>query len=123
VNRHKLLKIFFCTLALFIFALSTALLAYAAPADNQQDSAAEAAESTQDNSTSAKAIAAAICVSLGALGGTLGMGIAIAKSSESIARQPESEGKIRTNLMLGLIFIETAIIYALVIAIMIIFVL
>jgi len=108
---------------LFIFALSTALLAYAAPADNQQDSAAEAAESTQDNSTSAKAIAAAICVGLGALGGTLGMGIAIAKSSESIARQPESEGKIRTNLMLGLIFVETAIIYALVIAIMIIFVL
>ena len=51
------------------------------------------------------------------------MGLAIAKSSEGIARQPEAEGKIRTTLMLGLVFIETAIIYALIIAILIVFVL
>ena len=54
---------------------------------------------------------------------TEGMGIAIAKSNESIARQPEAEGKIRTSMMLGLVFIETAIIYALVVAILVIFVL
>ena len=57
------------------------------------------------------------------MGGALGMGIAIAKSNESIARQPEAEGKIRTSMMLGLVFIETAIIYALVVAILVIFVL
>lgn len=51
------------------------------------------------------------------------MGIAIAKTNESIARQPEAEGKLRSTFMLGLIFIETAIIYALVVAILIIFVL
>ena len=51
------------------------------------------------------------------------MGIAIAKASEGISRQPEADGKIRTSLMLGLVFIETAIIYALIIAILIIFVL
>ena len=42
---------------------------------------------------------------------------------EGIARQPEAEGKIRTTLMLGLVFIETAIIYALLVVILIIFVL
>lgn len=70
-----------------------------------------------------KAIAAGIAIGLAALGGAIGMGMAISKSSEGIARQPEAEGKIRTTLMLGLVFIETAIIYALVVAILIIFVL
>lgn len=37
--------------------------------------------------------------------------------------QPEAESKIRTTLMLGLVFIETAIIYALLVVILIIFVL
>ena len=52
-----------------------------------------------------------------------GMGMAVSKSAEGIARQPEAEGKIRTTLMLGLVFIETAIIYALLVVILIIFVL
>ena len=51
------------------------------------------------------------------------MGIAVAKANEGIARQPEAEGKIRTTMMLGLVFIETAVIYALIVAILIIFVL
>ena len=49
--------------------------------------------------------------------------MAIAKSAEGIARQPEAEGKIRTTMMLGLVFLETAIIYALLVVILIIFVL
>ena len=68
-----------------------------------------------DNALGDKALAAAA--------GAIGMGWAIAKSAEAISRQPEAENKIRTTLMLGLVFVETAIIYALVIAILIIFVL
>ena len=70
-----------------------------------------------------KAMAAAVCVGLVAAVGAISMGLAIAKSAEGISRQPEAEGKIRTTLMLGLVFIETAIIYALIVAILIIFVL
>ena len=70
-----------------------------------------------------KAIAAGIAVGLAAAAGAISMGIATSKSTESIARQPEAEGKIRTALMLGLVFIETAIIYALLVVILIIFVL
>ena len=62
-------------------------------------------------------------VPLAAAAGAVGMGIAVAKTSEATARQPEAEGKIRSSLMLGLVFIETAIIYALIVAILIIFVL
>jgi F-type H+-transporting ATPase subunit c len=72
---------------------------------------------------SSKSLAAAIAIGLAALGGAIAMGIAIDKSSEGISRQPEAEGAIRTSLMLGLVFIETAIIYALIVAILIIFVL
>ena len=53
----------------------------------------------------------------------MGMGLAIGKSAEGISRQPEAAGNIRTSLMLGLVFIETVVIYALIIAILVIFVL
>ena len=88
----------------------------AAPAD---ETAAETA--AEDGPTGAKAIAAGIAIGLAAAAGAVGMGIAIAKSNEAISRQPEADGKIRSTLMLGLILIETAIIYALVISILIIF--
>ena len=66
---------------------------------------------------------AGIAIGLAAAGGAVAMGVAVSKSAEGIARQPEAEGKIRTTLMLGLVFIETAIIYALLVVILIIFVL
>ncbi len=91
---------------------------------------AEATETTQvttqavvDNTDGMKAIAAAIAIGIASCGGAIGMGLAGAKTSESIARQPEADGKIRTNFMLSLVFIETAIIYALLVVILIIFVL
>ena len=40
-----------------------------------------------------------------------------------MAEQPEAAGQIRTSMMMGLVFIETVIIYALIIAILIVFVL
>lgn len=76
-----------------------------------------------DNTTGYKAIASAIAIGLASCGGAIGMGIFGAKTSEGISRQPEADGKIRTSFMLGLVFIETAIIYALLVVILIIFVL
>ena len=90
---------------------------------NDEDATDVDADTEEGVALGDKAIAAAIAVGLAAGAGAIGMGIAVAKSVESISRQPEAEGKIRTTLMLGLVFVETAIIYALVIAILIIFVL
>ena len=78
---------------------------------------------TADNTKSTKALAAAVVVGIAAAAGALGMALAISKAVEGTARQPEAGGKIQTMLMLGLVFIETAIIYALIVAILIIFVL
>jgi F-type H+-transporting ATPase subunit c len=85
--------------------------------------AADSASSTIDNSTSGKAIGCGLAIGLAALGGAVGMGLAVSKTVEGISRQPEVEGKLRTTLMLGLVFLETAIIYALLVVILLIFVL
>ena len=82
-----------------------------------------AATADSDSDRGIIALAAAIAVGVAAAAGAIGMAIAIAKSNESIARQPEANNDIRSGMMLGLVFIETAIIYALIIAILIIFVL
>ena len=88
-----------------------------------EDGSAAEAEEQPDSSTGDKAMAAGIVVGLAAAAGAIGMGIAVAKSTESMARQPEIAGKINSTMMLGMVFIETAIIYALIVAILIIFVL
>lgn len=81
------------------------------------------AATNENDVSSAKAYAAAIVIGLAASAGAIAMGMTIAKSSEGISRQPEAAGSIRSSMMLGLVFIETAIIYALIVAILIIFVL
>lgn len=96
-------------------------------ADTETGTAAETTQVTADDSsdstTGLKAIAAGIAIGLASCGGGIGMGISGGKAAEGISRQPEADGKIRTSFMLGLVFIETAIIYALLVVILIIFVL
>ncbi len=109
---------------LFVMMIMFASMAcvYAAPSAPAAD-AAQTAVQTADDAKGDKALAAGIAIGLAAMGGAIGMGLAVAKSTESISRQPEAESKIRTTLMLGLVFVETAIIYALIVAILVIFVL
>ena len=107
----------FALLLCLVLAL-TALLTVTAFADTAPaDGTAAQTEETADSGVSAKAIASGIAIGVAAAGGAIGMGMAIAKSAEGIARQPEA------TMMLGLVFLETAIIYALLVVILIIFVL
>ena len=111
---------------IILLGVSMAFLSVQGKADTANDALIATEESVaavEASDTGSKALAAGIAIGLAALGGAIGMGMAISRSSEGISRQPEAEGKIRTTLMLGLVFIETAIIYALVVAILIIFVL
>ncbi|MCL5036684.1 MAG: ATP synthase F0 subunit C [Chloroflexi bacterium] len=64
-------------------------------------------------------LGAGIAIGLGAFGAALGQGKAIASSAESIGRNPETGSFIRTTLLIGLAFIESLCLYALVISIMI----
>ena len=62
------------------------------------------------------ALAMAIAIGLSAIGSGIGQGIATGRATESMARQPEMAGGIRTTLILGLAFMETLTIYGLWIA-------
>lgn len=113
-------------IALVLFAVAGAFGAALAPAKTvyaADEQTTEVTEEQQDDSTGSKALAAAIAIGLAGGAGTIGMGLAIAKSTEGISRQPEASGDIRGALMIGLVFIETAIIYALIVSILVVFVL
>jgi F-type H+-transporting ATPase subunit c len=66
----------------------------------------------------AAALGAGLAIGLGAMGSGVGIGIATSKYLESVARQPEAEGKLRPWFLLGVVFCETVTLYAFVIAIM-----
>ena len=65
------------------------------------------------------AIAAGIGIGIAAFGGALGQGRAAAAALEGIARNPGASGKLLTPLILGLALIESLVIYAFVITILI----
>ena len=118
--NKKAFALLLCLVLALTAMLTVTVFADTAPADG---AAVTAAEETADSGTSGKALASGIAIGIAAAGGAIGMGIAVGKSAEGISRQPEAEGKIRTTMMLGLVFLETAIIYALLVVILIIFVL
>ena len=69
------------------------------------------------------------CCALGAgiamvagIGPGIGEGNAVAKACEAIGRQPESKGSVTTTMLMGCAIAETNGLYALVIAILLIFV-
>ena len=90
---------------------------------NVTETVSVTAGSNDNDVTSAKAMGSGVMIGIACLGGALGMAGTIAKAASNIAEQPEAVGQIRTSMMMGLVFIETAIIYALIMAILIVFVL
>lgn len=60
------------------------------------------------------AIAACVC--------GLAQGMAVQRGLEGIARQPEATGQIQTAMVLGLAFIESLVIYVLLVALVLLFV-
>jgi len=68
----------------------------------------------------AVAIGAGISM-LGGIGPGIGEGYAAGKAVEAIARQPEAENRIRTNMILGQAIAESTGIYSLAIALFLIF--
>ncbi len=55
------------------------------------------------------------------LGPGIGEGIAASKACEAVGRNPDAEGKIRNMMVLGIALSETTGIYALIIALLLIF--
>ncbi len=61
-------------------------------------------------------LGAAIAMGIGSIGPALGQGLIGMKACESMGKYPESSGKIRTAMMMAMGLVETAAIYALLIA-------
>jgi len=72
--------------------------------------------------TGLKAIGAGLAM-LGAIGAGAGIGILVGGAVQGIARNPDASGDIQTNMILGIAFAEAIAIYALVVALIILFVL
>jgi F-type H+-transporting ATPase subunit c len=69
-----------------------------------------------------KSLAAAFAIAVGAIGPGIGIGILAGKAMEAIGRNPEATGQIQTNMILAIVFAEAIAIYALVVALIILFV-
>lgn len=67
-------------------------------------------------------ISAAIAIAIGAIGPALGIGMLAGKAMEALGRNPEAADSIRQNMILAIAFAEAIGIYALVVAIIILFV-
>ncbi|MGB9762081.1 MAG: ATP synthase F0 subunit C [Caldimicrobium thiodismutans] len=70
---------------------------------------------------SAIILAAGIGVGLAALGCGIGIGQATAGACQGIARNPELAGKLTVTMILGIALVETQVIYALVIALILLY--
>ncbi|MBI4970673.1 MAG: ATP synthase F0 subunit C [Candidatus Omnitrophica bacterium] len=66
-------------------------------------------------------VGAAIAVGLGSLGAAIGIGIATARAVEAMMRQPKAAGTITRVLLIGIAVAESPAIFALVVAIILIF--
>ncbi len=58
---------------------------------------------------------------IGCLGGGIGTGNAAGKAVEGVSRQPEASGKIISTMVIGAAFSEATSIYALLVALLLIF--
>ncbi len=83
--------------------------------------AAGAAVTTADGffTGSVRSVCLVLAIAAGMCG--IGMGIAIASAMGAIARQPEAAPKIQLNMMIGLAFIESLVLYSLFLSIVILF--
>lgn len=70
-----------------------------------------------------KLLAAALAIGVGALGPGIGIGLTALGALQSLGRNPEAQGIIRTNMLVGMAFAESVAIYALVVTLIILFVL
>lgn len=66
--------------------------------------------------------AAAFAIGIGAVGTGVGVGLVSGLGMLALGRNPGASNLIRTNMILGMVFAEAIAIYALVVALMILFV-
>jgi F-type H+-transporting ATPase subunit c len=69
----------------------------------------------------AKLLGAGLAIGLGAIGPGIGIGLLVNGALHALGRNPEAGGELRTNMILGIVFAESIAIYALVVALILLF--
>jgi F-type H+-transporting ATPase subunit c len=67
-------------------------------------------------------LGAGLAIGLGAIGPGIGIGILMAGALQAMGRNPDASSNIQTNMILGVAFAEAIAIYALVVALILMFV-
>lgn len=71
------------------------------------------AQAATDNNQGYTAIARGLVYGLAAIGPGIGIGYLVGKTVESIARQPEAAGQLRTTMFIGIALVEALAIFGL----------
>ncbi len=100
-------------------ALVLATLGFVSPVHAQETGAAAGASTALIQWS---IITAGFALAVAAAFGALAQGKAVSAAVEAIARNPSAAGDIRGNLLLGLVLIESLVIYVLLIALILFFV-
>jgi F-type H+-transporting ATPase subunit c len=69
-----------------------------------------------------KLLGAGLAIGLGAIGPGIGIGILMQGALQAMGRNPDASSNIQTNMILGVAFAEAIAIYALVVALILMFV-
>jgi F-type H+-transporting ATPase subunit c len=69
-----------------------------------------------------KLLAAGLAIGLGAIGPGIGIGLVAFGALSAIGRNPEAASQVQTNMFIGIAFAEAVAIYALVVALILLFV-
>ncbi|MGE0786473.1 MAG: ATP synthase F0 subunit C [Sandaracinaceae bacterium] len=83
--------------------------------------AQDSAMSNEFDKSMGVAIAAGLGIGIAAAGGSIGQGRAASAALEGIARNPNAYDKLFTPMILGLALIESLVIYALVVSLILLF--
>ena len=106
------------TRSLTTTALVLVTLGFVTPVYAQESAASGAAASTL---VQWSIITAGFALAIAAAFGALGQGKAVSAAVEAIARNPSASNDIRANLLLGLVLIESLVIYVLLISLILLF--
>lgn len=99
-------------------ALVVATLGFVSPVHAQDAAASSAAAGSL---VQWSIITAGFALAIAAAFGALGQGKAVSAAVEAIARNPSASNDIRANLLLGLVLIESLVIYVLLISLILLF--
>lgn len=114
-------KIIFSSITSLLVLVVFSGLAFAQGGEAEAIKAAEAIRSQGLASNYGMiALAAGLGIGIAALGGGIGQGRAAAAALDGIARNPGAAGQIRGPMILGLALIESLVIYALIISLLLV---